>query len=448
MCCHCRTHCALCEVSIEKCGSASKLAERAALDLKDSSDGLPARPIQLHWVSNMSESAHRFYEEVLGSPRYFAAPMVKQSDLAFRLMARKWGAQCCYTPMLKSQHFLQGNDEEMAEFATVAGLADRPLVVQICGRCPEILSKMALLLHSLAPGGFDALDLNLGCPMENAEVEGYGSFMIEDESGVHNACSCVQALVAVQPLPVFCKIRILPSVQDTLRLAKRLQDAGCSLLTVHGRVRAAKGSGAVDLEAIAAVRAAVSIPVVANGGVRTREEADRMLQKTGCHGVMVGTALLINPRLFAEPPYERHTIGRAISVALEYLQFAELHPPRPIVLRKHFWYFFRNVLLRNGEEEDVLAIVRGDKMSPSLLGTERHKFYTFMNQPFLCSIHQFRATLRLMAHKLDVEPWVKSLVESLAGTMPLLSMAEIRHLGVEVKTCCPEDWEADFSLWD
>ena len=86
------------------------------------------------------------------------------------------------------------------------------------------------------------------------------------------------------------------------------------------------------------LRAAVSIPVVANGGVRTREEADRMLQKTGCHGVMVGTALLINPRLFAEPPCERHTIGRAISVALEYLQFAELHPPRPIVLRKHFWH--------------------------------------------------------------------------------------------------------------
>ncbi|CAE7471622.1 Dus1l [Symbiodinium pilosum] len=382
--------------------------------------------------------------------------MVKQSDVAFRLMARKWGAHCCYTPMLKSLKFLQGIEEEMAEFVTVAGSADRPLIVQVCGRCPKQLADMALLVHSLAPGGFDAFDLNLGCPMENAEAEGYGSFLIEDAEGIQTACNCVQELAAAQALPVCCKIRILASVQETVRLARLLEAAGCSLLTVHGRRRAAKGRGPVDWGAISAVRAAVGIPVVANGGIRTREEADLMMQETGCAGVMVATALLINPRLFAEP-CEKHTVGKAISVALEYLQFAEQHLPRPIVLRKHFWYFFRNVLLKDADDDGGLASVRGERMPPSLLGTEGHKFYTFMNQPFLCSVLQFRAILRLMAHKLNVEPWVKLMVESLAGEVPVLSMAEIRRLsGTSVvnftnSTSCEEgdDWEPDCSLlWE
>ncbi|CAE8710238.1 unnamed protein product [Polarella glacialis] len=107
----------------------------------------------------LENAAYRHYREKLQSARYFAAPMVKQSDVAFRLLVRRWGAECCYTPMLKSSRFLKGDHLEMTEFATIPqSTADRPLVAQISGRDPAELVAMARLLQELAPGGFDVSD--------------------------------------------------------------------------------------------------------------------------------------------------------------------------------------------------------------------------------------------------------------------------------------------------
>lgn len=130
---------------------------------------------------------------------------------------------------------------------------------------------------------------------------------------------------------VFVKIRVLPSMDATLSLARRLEAAGCSLLTVHGRTREQKTGCACDWAGIATVKAALGIPVLANGGIETPEDVGACLAATGCDGVMSSEAALENPAVLSGTPTSRS--GQA-SVTREYVAFARAHPPRATAILK------------------------------------------------------------------------------------------------------------------
>ena len=145
----------------------------------------------------------------------------------------------------------------------------------------------------------DGIDLNLGCPQRCAEQGGYGAFLLTRPDHVRQM---VETLVAELAVPVTVKIRVLPELADTLAFARMLQDAGAAAVAVHGRRREQRHhEGPADWDTIAAVKEALDIPVIANGNVRTRADAERCLAVTGCDAVMSATALLSNPRLFASP---------------------------------------------------------------------------------------------------------------------------------------------------
>jgi len=110
-------------------------------------------------------------------------------------------------------------------------------------------------------------------------------------------------------LPLFCKTRLLPTLDRTVRFSKQLQRSGCSLLTLHARLPSAKHSGAVDYAAVTALVKALSIPVVLNGGVASKEEGDDALNRTGAAAVMAATNALANPRLFAGLGMSRRVRG-------------------------------------------------------------------------------------------------------------------------------------------
>ena len=243
-------------------------AEEEGEDTSSPPDADPARELggPAHHAA-----AWAFWRRI-GQPRLVLAPMVNQSELAFRMLARQYGAELCYTPMLHSTLFAQEEVYRRDNFDPHA--ADRPLVAQFCGDDPATL--LAAARH--VQGRCDAVDLNLGCPQAIARKGHYGAFLLPERDLV---VSLVRALAGGLSVPVTAKIRLLPGpIDETISLALALQEAGCSVLTVHGRTREQKCSCLCDWAAIARVKAALSIPVIANGGVEHPADIGRLLAAT------------------------------------------------------------------------------------------------------------------------------------------------------------------------
>ncbi|MFU8779755.1 MAG: tRNA-dihydrouridine synthase family protein [Kiritimatiellia bacterium] len=254
------------------------------------------------------------------------APMVDQSELAFRMLCRKYGASLCFTPMLHARLFSESAKYRRSKFTTVP--SDRPLIVQFCGNDPDIL--LAAARH--VEGCCEAVDLNLGCPQNIAKRGRYGSFLLEHGDLIGRIVAHMSSNLAT---PVSCKIRVLPSREKTLELAMRLEDAGCGLLTVHGRTKEQNKErvGSCDWDIIRAIKERVSVPVIANGGVGTFAEGIACREATGADAVMSAEGILENPACVAGmDPAPSPT-----RMALDYLEMVLLYPDTKKVVQAHLF---------------------------------------------------------------------------------------------------------------
>eukprot|EP00967_Tisochrysis_lutea_P092666 scaffold133710_cov26-Tisochrysis_lutea.AAC.1 len=223
------------------------------------------------------------------------APMVGASELPFRLLARRHGAQLCYTPMIHADRFAKDAAYRAAELQTTTD--DAPLVAHFCGNDPATLVAAA----TLAQGQAAAIDLNLGCPQRSAHSGHYGSFLCVTPEDRASVLRIVSALARACACPIFCKIRLLDDETETLRFVKQLEHAGCALIAVHARYRGNpmhRRSGPADLRKVCLIKAAVNIPVVTNGNVRSAAELIEALQCTGADGVMSAEGALDDPAIF------------------------------------------------------------------------------------------------------------------------------------------------------
>eukprot|EP00897_Mesotaenium_endlicherianum_P006198 jgi/Mesen1/5606/ME000282S04752 len=260
--------------------------------------------------------------------RNVVAPMVGQSDLAFRLLCRRHGADVAYTEMFFSERFADDPAYRRAALQTCA--EDRPLVVQFCGNRADALVRAAKLVEGVC----DAVDINLGCPQQRACQGRYGAYLLgrPDWGTVFEMVRRVSEEVAV---PVACKIRLLPTLAMTLEFCRGLEVAGCALLAVHGRTRGSatmRRAGPADLAAIRAIKQALSIPVVANGNVGCPQDVAANLEATGADGIMSAEGVLVDPLLFqggAQSRAERH------NAVLEYLQLADTWQTSMEAARQH-----------------------------------------------------------------------------------------------------------------
>ena len=235
--------------------------------------------------------------------KYILAPMVGGSELAFRLLCRKYAADelLCYTPMMSSERFVAEPAYREEAFTTCA--ADRPLVAHFSGNKPDVLLAAAKLVESR----IDAFDLNLGCPQRVAHAGHFGSFLLDEEDRPL-VLSIVRTLAAGLSIPVFVKIRLLATSEKTIELCTQLRDAGAKLIAIHARHRVnlvdRSGPGARDgpalLGEVVKVRAALgnSVRLVSNGNVRCWEDARDNLASTGADGIMCAEAYLDDPALF------------------------------------------------------------------------------------------------------------------------------------------------------
>jgi tRNA-dihydrouridine synthase B len=224
------------------------------------------------------------------------APLAGVSDSPFRRLAREQGASAVYTEMVSSDGLVRGS---RATFEYCAfELEERPIGIQLFGSEPAILADAARVLSDLpAERRPDLIDINMGCPVRKVVNRCAGAALLQD---VPRIAAILEAMVAATPLPVTAKIRLGwdGSSRNVVEVARTLERAGASAVAIHARTRAEKFEGHAHWDMIGEARAAVGIPVIGNGDVRSAEDAIRMLRLTGCDGVMLGRAAFGDPWVF------------------------------------------------------------------------------------------------------------------------------------------------------
>lgn len=273
------------------------------------------------------------------------APMAGITDLPFRTICRECGAGYAVGEMVASRADLRQSPKGATRWveAREAGLRS----VQLLGADPAVMADAA---RAAEEAGADVVDVNMGCPAKKVLSAACGSALMKDEALVERILRAVARAVSI---PVTLKIRTgwSPERRNAVEIARIAQDAGIAMLAVHGRTRADGFRGEAEYETIARVKAAVSIPVLANGDIDSGAKARAVLAATGADGVMIGRAALGRPWLFGEvaaalgfapaEPFGAEAKRRAILRHMR-LHFDYYEGRRGAAsIRKHLSYYFR-----------------------------------------------------------------------------------------------------------
>ena len=234
------------------------------------------------------------------------APMAGVTDRPFRMLCRRLGAGMAASEMVSSNSLLWGS-EKTRRRADHEGEPE-PCAVQIVGSDPLMMAEAARIN---VERGAQIIDINMGCPAKKIRNVHAGSALLQNEKLVADILS---AAVKSVPAPVTLKIRTGWNRENKngVAVARIAEDCGIRLLAVHGRTRADLFQGEAEYETLRAIKAAVKIPVVANGDIATPERAKYVLDHTGADGVMVGRAAQGNPWIFREIAHYRAT-GRKLA---------------------------------------------------------------------------------------------------------------------------------------
>lgn len=276
--------------------------------------------------------------------------MAGVTDRAFRLVCAEHGAQFCVSEMVSAKAVAFGS-KKTAELARI-GTDEAPCALQIFGHEPQVLAQSAQALLDFAandPGAKMpiAVDINMGCPVHKVVTGGDGSTLMRNPALVGEIVRTVSEHLS---LPVTVKIRTGwdEHSKNAVQVASAAEQNGVHAVTVHGRTRTQMYAPGIDYESIAAVKRAVSVPVIGNGGIFNAEDAVRMLESTGCDALMIARGALGNPFIFEEVAatlagkrYDRPDARTVLAVARRHLALlsSEKGNHAAAEFRKHAgWY--------------------------------------------------------------------------------------------------------------
>jgi tRNA-dihydrouridine synthase B len=247
------------------------------------------------------------------------APLAGYTDIPFRELAVRMGADLTYTEMVSAEALVRDNGRTMELLRRAP--AEEEYGIQLFTSSPEAAAGALSCIEPFRPL---VIDLNCGCPVPKVIKNGAGAALMKNPLLIGEI---VSALTAGSEIPVTVKLRTGWDHQHYtyLEAARRAREAGASLVTLHGRTRSQGYGGTADWEAIATLKAAIDIPVIGNGDIFCAADAERMLTETGCDGVMVARGALGNPFIFREirallregrslpPPTPRERIETALA---------------------------------------------------------------------------------------------------------------------------------------
>ena len=276
----------------------------------------------------------------------FLAPMAGVSESPFRRLCRAWGADVVVTEFLSAEGIRRENEATIAKLRF--GADERPIGVQIFGAEPDAMREAAALVTDLFQPEF--IDINFGCPVKKVVRRNGGSGCLRDLDLVQQV---IRAVISGTHLPVTCKVRSgwNEEMRDPVTIGLRCQDAGVRAIALHPRTRTQMYTGHAHWDEIAAMKAALEIPVIGNGDIKTAHDAFRMRQETGCDAVMIARGSFGQPWIFTQarallegqPLPATPGVEERFRIALEHARMVQDYEHDPVgaalEFRKHLgWY--------------------------------------------------------------------------------------------------------------
>ena len=293
----------------------------------------------------------------LGERPLLLAPMEDVTDASFRVLCREQGADMVYTEFVNSDGLIRDVPRTIAKMKTLE--EEAPVGIQIYGQHPDAMveaARMADRAAELAGGhGADLIDINFGCPVSKIAARGAGSGMMREPDKM---VAITQAVVEAVGKPVTVKTRLGwdDNSKIIVELAERLQDAGISALTIHGRTRCQLYRGAADWTLIGAVKAnpRMHIPIIGNGDITDGPSAREAFERYGVDGIMIGRATYGHPWIFREikyflekgEPMPEPSVAEKVALAQRHLalSLALKGEPRGIYeMRRHLSCYFKGL---------------------------------------------------------------------------------------------------------
>ncbi|MDQ1337455.1 MAG: tRNA-dihydrouridine synthase, partial [Campylobacterota bacterium] len=225
-------------------------------------------------------------------PIYVLAPLAGYTDLPFRSVVKKFGADLTVSEMLSSNALVHGSSKTFSMIEKSPN--EDPYSVQIAGAEVDVIRRAVEILNE--QGGIDVIDLNCGCPVPKVVGHGSGSSLLLNLPLMGEIIRTIKDTSNKKYTSV--KIRLGFEKKNHIDIAKRVEDCGADFLAVHGRTRAGKFTAAVDYDAIREIKEAIKIPVIANGDIDSYEKAKWVLEHTGANGVMIGRGAVGAPWIF------------------------------------------------------------------------------------------------------------------------------------------------------
>ena len=224
----------------------------------------------------------------------FLAPLAGFSDLPLRGVVKRFGCDVTVSEMISANALVFESGAKTLEMIKKSP-GETPFIVQIAGSDASVIARAVEILNRFE--GIDGIDLNCGCPVPKVVRQNAGSALLKDTSNLARIVETIKKTSNKKSLSVKMRLGFNEKIPEILALAA--QNAGADYIAVHGRTRAGGYSAQVDYEAIARAKAAVKIPVVANGDIDA-QNADRILAITGCDALMIGRASIGKPWIFRE----------------------------------------------------------------------------------------------------------------------------------------------------
>ncbi len=227
---------------------------------------------------------------------FVLAPLAGVSDSPFRQLAREQGAGAVYTEMVSSEGLVRGQQATI-DYCKFEAM-ERPIGIQLFGSDPAVMAEATRVLNDLPEAQRpDLIDINMGCPVRKVVNRCAGAALL---TNVPLIAEIVSSMSAVSRLPVTAKIRLGwdGSSRNVVEVSRVLEQSGAAAVAIHARTRAEKFEGSAHWEMIGEAKRAVSIPVLGNGDVRNEDDAQRMIEETGCDAVMLGRAAFGDPWVF------------------------------------------------------------------------------------------------------------------------------------------------------